>query len=306
MKTSNQQIQIDFGKRVRAIRKQRGLSQEKFAFECNLDRTYISQVEQGRRNISLQNIKAIADALHVPIAEIFEQDALPEPTVATPTYRANLGFAINPGFPLSAKEVTEAAIVTAQQLRLLPFSLYHSVDLKTLSSIVGAIFAEQLANQVGAIVNPIEKGHPDIVPANAREASETQLRNYPQGLEIKVTVGNIKQGIVLESGMPRIAHLTGITWQAHHQEVGKLLGLVIDFAGESHNHKNYPIITGAFYTENLNHADWGAISGTTGRNTKVTGMKSSGKSKMGEGWILILERNEYINRYAELLNFKMG
>lgn len=307
MKTSNQ-VLTEFGQRVRELRKYRGLSQEDFAYECELDRTYVSQVEQGKRNISLRNIKAMADALHVSIAELFS--ASPKPSEAPggtdlASYRVKRGFSIACGFTVTDHDILKSSVTTAQRLQLLPFSLYQSIALKTLSSIVGAVFASCLANQVGAIVNPIEKGHPDIIPVRGRQASEAQLRNYPEGVEIKVTVGNVAKGSNLQTGAPRVGYLTGITWQAHHREVKSLLGLVVDFAGTVQDDKLYPIITGVFYADELGVSDWGEISGMTGRNTKVTGMRSSGKSKMGGGWVLVLDKDEYLHKYSGLLDFKL-
>lgn len=58
-------IQREFGARVRAIRTEKGLSQEALALACDLDRTYIGGVERGERNISLLNIYKIAAALGV-------------------------------------------------------------------------------------------------------------------------------------------------------------------------------------------------------------------------------------------------
>lgn len=66
------QIKRTFGKRVRELRVQQGLSQEALAFACNLDRTYIGGVERGERNISLINIHRIATALQVEPSELFE------------------------------------------------------------------------------------------------------------------------------------------------------------------------------------------------------------------------------------------
>jgi transcriptional regulator with XRE-family HTH domain len=60
-----------FGDTIRTIRKQRGLSQEGLALECDLDRTYISGIERGVRNPSLTNIFKIAAALDVDPAELF-------------------------------------------------------------------------------------------------------------------------------------------------------------------------------------------------------------------------------------------
>jgi transcriptional regulator with XRE-family HTH domain len=63
-----------FGRRVRALRTQRGLSQEKFAELCGLHRTYMGGIERGERNISLINIGRIAKALKMPLAELFGSD----------------------------------------------------------------------------------------------------------------------------------------------------------------------------------------------------------------------------------------
>ena len=65
-------IRKDFGKRLRQLRKARGFSQESLALASNLDRTYVSSVERGERNISLINIYKMASALGVSPKEFFE------------------------------------------------------------------------------------------------------------------------------------------------------------------------------------------------------------------------------------------
>ena len=64
------EIKRAFGEQVRAIRKQKKLSQETLAHACELDRTYIGGVERGERNISLVNIHKVADALGVSAWEL--------------------------------------------------------------------------------------------------------------------------------------------------------------------------------------------------------------------------------------------
>jgi ribosome-binding protein aMBF1 (putative translation factor) len=61
-----------FGRRVRALRTARGQSQETFADACGLDRTYLSGIERGRRNVGLKNIEVIAQALGITLSELFE------------------------------------------------------------------------------------------------------------------------------------------------------------------------------------------------------------------------------------------
>ncbi len=59
-----------FGQRVRELRKARGLSQEAFAAECGLDRTYMGGIERGERNLALRNIDLIANTLGMSLSDL--------------------------------------------------------------------------------------------------------------------------------------------------------------------------------------------------------------------------------------------
>lgn len=61
-----------FGQNVRRVRQQVGFSQEELAFRAKLHRTYISSIERGLRNVSLENIFAIAEALEVPPGDLLK------------------------------------------------------------------------------------------------------------------------------------------------------------------------------------------------------------------------------------------
>jgi transcriptional regulator with XRE-family HTH domain len=309
MMTSDELLKA-FGARVRDLRAALRLSQEELAFRSGLDRTYISDIERGRRNLSLLNIHAIAQALQANVATLFGHRSIPSIPEGRATERLSYilrqDFQIDAGFIVNGPDILAAAEATAIELEQLPFSLFKNIDLKTLSAMVGALFSANLALQVGALVNPIEKGHPDIIPLSGASATEAQLRNYPFGLEIKCTVGNVRQGSGLGPGNRRLGSLVGLTWQAHHREVSSLLGLVIDFAGSTSEGGHYPIVTAAFYTNRLSVTDWGEISGTTGRNTKVTGMRVTGRSKMGQGWVIIVNDDEYIRIYSQILGFTIS
>lgn len=65
-------IQKSFGRKAQQLRKEKGLSQEKFALSIDMDRTYFASVESGKRNISIKNIQKIADGLGVSLSELFE------------------------------------------------------------------------------------------------------------------------------------------------------------------------------------------------------------------------------------------
>lgn len=62
----------DFAQRIKTLRTDRGYSQEKFALKIDMDRTYYASVEAGKRNISLKNIKKIADGLDISLEELFQ------------------------------------------------------------------------------------------------------------------------------------------------------------------------------------------------------------------------------------------
>lgn len=220
------------------------------------------------------------------------------------TYSINPELNISCGFEVNIQHIESALNQTNEFLEIIPSSVYKTIDYKTTSSIVGSIFCHSIANVTGAIVNPIEKGHPDVIPKEGEKSSEELLRNYPVGLEIKCTVGNITQGANLRAGQPRINSLTGITWQAHHREVEKLLGLVWDFV-KSDRDFNHPKVTAIFYTKNLSSDDWGKISGTEGRNTKVTSIISTGKQKMGQGWVALIDEPQYKTMYQKIMKFSI-
>ena len=63
-------IRKDLGARIKLIRKRKKISQETLAFESNLHRTYISDIERGARNVSIVNIGKIAKALGVTLKQL--------------------------------------------------------------------------------------------------------------------------------------------------------------------------------------------------------------------------------------------
>jgi transcriptional regulator with XRE-family HTH domain len=64
-------ILVKFGERVRSLRKLSNISIEELAYRCDLNRNYLSDVERGKRNLSLIAINKIAKGLDVPIDVLF-------------------------------------------------------------------------------------------------------------------------------------------------------------------------------------------------------------------------------------------
>jgi CheY-like chemotaxis protein/DNA-binding XRE family transcriptional regulator len=95
-------VKTTFGASVRAWRKRLGISQEILAERANLHRTYVSDVERGARNLSLESITRMAQALEIPVAELFPY---PLPESSTGSAAASLAP------PSHAPELVEILLV---------------------------------------------------------------------------------------------------------------------------------------------------------------------------------------------------
>lgn len=62
------------GRNVRQLRKAKGLSQEEFAFQADMQRTYLSDIERGSRNPTITVVEKIAKALGVTPGYLLDHD----------------------------------------------------------------------------------------------------------------------------------------------------------------------------------------------------------------------------------------
>ena len=69
-----------FGQRVKELRQATGLSQEAFADRCGFARSYMSRIERGGANPSLDAVQVVADALNVEVFKLFMDDSAPTAT----------------------------------------------------------------------------------------------------------------------------------------------------------------------------------------------------------------------------------
>lgn len=68
----NEQIIREFGQRIKQLRNEKNLSQEKLSFLTGFHRTYIGMIERGERNISLTNISVFAKVFEMTISELLD------------------------------------------------------------------------------------------------------------------------------------------------------------------------------------------------------------------------------------------
>lgn len=66
-------IKQRLGVKIKELRKQKGLSQEKLANLAEIDRTYLPTIEKGERNVSIEVIEKLANALDVKVKDLFDE-----------------------------------------------------------------------------------------------------------------------------------------------------------------------------------------------------------------------------------------
>ncbi len=64
-------IKLKIGQRIKELRKELSLSQESLAYKAEVDRTYVTDVENGRRNVSVEILERLIKALDISISEFF-------------------------------------------------------------------------------------------------------------------------------------------------------------------------------------------------------------------------------------------
>jgi transcriptional regulator with XRE-family HTH domain len=68
----NQEVIIEFGLRIKQLRVNKNISQEKLSFITGFHRTYIGMIERGERNISLNHIAVFAKSFEMTISELLD------------------------------------------------------------------------------------------------------------------------------------------------------------------------------------------------------------------------------------------
>ena len=65
-------IKAKVGKRIKELRNKLGISQEELAFRSEIHRTYIASLEVGKRNVSIETLEKVINALEVSMSEFFK------------------------------------------------------------------------------------------------------------------------------------------------------------------------------------------------------------------------------------------
>lgn len=63
---------LQFGRRVKELRKSLGISQEQLSYQCELNRTFMGAIERGEKTPSLSTIIKISKGLNLPLSKLFD------------------------------------------------------------------------------------------------------------------------------------------------------------------------------------------------------------------------------------------
>ncbi|MDM8549618.1 helix-turn-helix transcriptional regulator [Desulfobacterales bacterium HSG2] len=325
-------------KTVSNARKRRGISQEELAYRANLDRTYVSGVERGVRNITLDSLERIIKGLNLDISSFLKEvlHGLTTQNNVSLQYKVRCysSFSILDAFGKKIKvhaSLFEKSLKRAHEIidKIDGFEVNISeiLGMRNLSALIGELFVISFAKESGGLFlkNPHQDGYPDLLLMDEKgkkviEQLKTQNRLKEKtpfspflngGLEVKATCGDVptpkecakKRLEKPDVGDQRIAFLKSYNWKAHHRETNNLIGLLWDFIDRK------PRIVAAFFCSSLEENDWGKIvkpRSKGGRTTSVSIMTRKGVKKMFENWVIIIDDQRYrkfLNKYnkADLL-----
>lgn len=321
-------INETFARALKHHRRLAALSQESLASATSLHRTYISQLERGRKSPTLATLAKLADSLDTTVQRLLREPVLDSPMVpgdylvrdlrqvaiSRPRHLGKSGR-VPTRLLLAAVNATHALI---DDLYSADLDIAATLGLRNLSAFFGELFAAALANASGGLLrlNPHQDGYPDVLlmDAHGRKSWEQLVERLDEktpfspfasgGIEVKATCGAVPTPAVCKSrgikrpdiGDARVECLLSYDWKAHHRETNNLVGLLWDFVASR------PRVAAVFYASNLAEDDWGRIvqpRAGGGRTTSVSIMARSGIRKMYEGWICVLSRGgyrEFLNR----------
>lgn len=179
-----------FGELLKAIRKQQGISQEDLAQKAGFSRSYYTEIETGKRNISLLNLYRLSDALGIPLAELLATG------MNKPRTALDNGFIDHPSL-----ETVGLSIAIIQNSLSYTYGILDAID-QTLQRHDVSRIAKivELANLSSMVGNLLGTG---IVKASQGYFQRNQPHSFPDLLGVHPQARDIEIKIALEDNKPK-------------------------------------------------------------------------------------------------------
>lgn len=308
-----------FGEAVHILRKVRNLSQDDLD---GISRQFISQIESGEANPSLETVFKIAYGIRTNPAvllaftvEKLEGRELPEESapvsfIHNTSARANFKFD-GSGNVFSPSDVVAAATMTNTSIRAFAVmfrqasgtDLFQVIDKKQTGAFLGAVFVSSMAQTASGYLakNPSQTGHPDLIPK--RHLNDGKTHHWDQfplgGVEVKTSCGNLSSGVTneLSIGSSRLKEINSIVWKGHHNKINNLLGLFWDY------YFGIPTVLAGIYSNELVPEDFTNTVPKPGggHTTNVCITKTSAVTKMGKNWVFMVNQPAYMELFKRRL-----
>lgn len=188
-------MQKIIGLRIRTLRQQQGISLEALAAKANVSYQYLSGVETGKENFTVQVLESLAKALSVPVRDLVVSAYDNVSGIAAPILNPKY---LRPQVPLppglNIKHVLSAANLTQSIIHCLNYNLYLEVGQSLRSFIQGNNFSGIISNVLSDSISkcsPYKNNHdqkyPDLICPDCDQGK-------PIGLEVKTTIKPGKGG----------------------------------------------------------------------------------------------------------------
>jgi transcriptional regulator with XRE-family HTH domain len=249
--TRDDHIFLVLAQNLREQRKKKSLSQEQLADLANLDRTYISLIETGKRNPSLSTISDLASILEITI-----QDLLLEPIqLQTPIMRFCVEYSINPEFLVEIlRDPKVIPMIRGKAFEFLVKDKLEQILQKSLYSVSNPFLNPQSGTDK-ADVKIRREADEKVFLVECKLAQKGEFKVLPKQNGYRVRVKCMRSRTLGEEAAARMAVKTGRSMTEHYVHSDQYLPTEFDFVVTS--------IANAFYeTDNDGAFIWSPPEGT--------------------------------------------
>ena len=171
------------GKVIKDLRNGSGLSQEQFCTKCHIDQHYISNIENGQRNLSIEFIERIADYFHLTLTEFFAKVDSIDKRVEGLVGPSSRSYVLQEGFA----KFMEAQKLSERTIKKYSSDVPNSVNVKSIINSVTGITDDMYhvcgGEDIEKIIDKVADGEFDRVGQRMYSCGLKKYRDYLESLK---------------------------------------------------------------------------------------------------------------------------